>query len=123
MKILKKDVMRAAGSLQVCTGQEPGAEAAIHAMHDIYNDEHSEAVLLVDAENAFNSISRNVMIHNVSVVCPAISIYVSNCYQSAALLFVIGGKEILSKEGTTQGYPASMGTYALGNNSFTSFST
>ena len=76
MKILKKDVMHAAGSLQVCTGQEPGAEAAIHAMHDIYNDEHSKAVLLVAAENAFNSISRNVMIHNISVVCPAISTYV-----------------------------------------------
>ena len=68
--------MHAAGSLQVCTGQEPGAEAAIHAMHDIYNDEHSKAVLLVAAENAFNSISRNVMIHNISVVCPAISTYV-----------------------------------------------
>ena len=71
MKILKKDVMHAAGSLQVCTGQEPGAEAAIHAMHDIYNDEHSKAVL-----HAFNSINRNVMIHNISVVCPAISTYV-----------------------------------------------
>ena len=83
-------------------------------MHDIYNDEHSEAVLVVDAENAFNSINRNVMIHNVSVVCPAISTYVSNCYQSAARLFVIGRKEILTKEGTTQSDPTSMGTHALG---------
>ena len=46
-------------------------------MDDIYNDEQSEAVLLVDAENAFNSINRNVMIHNTSVVCPAISTYLS----------------------------------------------
>ena len=105
--------MQAAGSLQVCAGLEAGVEAAIRAMYDIYNDEHSEAVLLVDAENAFNSINRNVMIHNISVVCPAISTYVSNCYQSAARLFVIGWKEILTKEGTTQGDPTSMGTYAL----------
>ena len=84
-------------------------------MYDIYKDEHSEAVLLVDAENAFNSINRNVMIHNISVVCPAISTYVSDFYQSPARrLFVIGEKEILSKEGTTQGDPTSMGTYALG---------
>ena len=84
-------------------------------MYDIYKDEHSEAVLLVDAENAFNSIGRNVMIHNISVVCPAISTYVSDFYQSPARrLFVIGEKEILSKEGTTQGDPTSMGTYALG---------
>ena len=106
--------MHAAGSLQVCAGLEAGAEATIRAMHDIYNDEHSEAVLVVDAENAFNSINRNVMIHNVSVVCPAISTYVSNCYQSAARLFVIGRKEILTKEGTTQSDPTSMGTRALG---------
>ena len=106
--------MYAAGLLQVCTGQEAGTEAAIHAMYDICNDEHSEAVLLVNAENAFHSINRNVMIHDTSVVCPAISTYLSNCYQSAARLFVIGGKEILSKEGTTQGDPTSMKTYALG---------
>ena len=56
MNILKKDVMHAAGSLQVCAGQEAGAEAAIRTMCDIYNEEHSEAVLLVDGENAFNKM-------------------------------------------------------------------
>ena len=83
-------------------------------MYDIDNDEHSKAVLMVDAENSFNSINSNVMLHNISVVCPTISTFVSNCYQSAARLFEVGGKEILSKEGTTQGHPTSMGTYALG---------
>ena len=112
--IFKKDVMHAACSLQVCAGQEAGAQATIRAMYDIYNDEHSEAVLLVDAGNAFNSIKGKVMIDNISVVCPAISTYVSNCYQSAARLFAVGGKEILSKEETTQGDPTSMETYALG---------
>ena len=82
-------------------------------MYDIYNDEHSEVVLLVDAENAFNSINRKVMLHNISVGCPTISTCVSNCYQLAARPFVISGKEILSKEGTTQGNPP-MRTYALG---------
>ena len=106
--------MHTAGSLQVCAGQEAGTEAAIRAMYDIYNDEHSEEVVLVDAENAFNSINRNVMLHNISLLCPTISTYVSNCYQSPARFFVIIEKEILSKEGTTQGDSTSMGTYALG---------
>ena len=66
MNILKKDVMHAAGSLQVCAGQKAGAEAAIRAMYDIYKDEHSEAVLLVDAKNALNSIYRNVMLRTLS---------------------------------------------------------
>ena len=76
MKILNKDAMHAAGSLQIFAGQENRAEAAIRAMYEIYNNEHSEAVLLVDAKNAFNSIDRNVIIHNIFVVCPAISAYV-----------------------------------------------
>ena len=34
-------------------------------MYDIYNDKHSDAVLLVDDENAFNSINKNVMLINI----------------------------------------------------------
>jgi len=37
------------------------------------------------------------------LICPKISTFVSNCYTSPARLFVIGGFEISSKEGTTQG--------------------
>ena len=48
--ISKQDVMKAAGSLQVCAGQEAGAEAAIHAVHDIFKDHITEAVLLIDTE-------------------------------------------------------------------------
>ena len=36
-----------------------------------------------------------------------------NCYQSPARLFVSGGGEILSKEGTTQGDPLGMAMFAL----------
>ena len=42
---------------QLIAGQEAGAEAAIHAMQDIFANEDTEAVLLIDAENAFNSIN------------------------------------------------------------------
>ena len=38
MMISKQDVMKAAGSLQVFAGLEAGAEAAIHAVHDIFID-------------------------------------------------------------------------------------
>ena len=37
--LLKKDVPQAAGSLQLCGGQVAGSEAAIHAMHDIINND------------------------------------------------------------------------------------
>ena len=40
--------------------------------------------------------------------------YISNCYNTLARVFIIGGTEILSKEGTTQGDPTAMTTYASG---------
>lgn len=114
MRVAKKDIMESTGSLQVCAGQDAGAEAAIHAMHDIYENEETEAVLLIDAENAFNSINRKAMLHNIAVLCPLISTFMENCYNVPARLFVIGGKELSSKEGTTQGDPTSMAAYAIG---------
>ena len=57
MMIFKKDITDAAGPLQLSAGQEAGEEAAIHAIQDIFANEDTEAVLLIDAENAFNSIN------------------------------------------------------------------
>ena len=47
------------------------------------------------------------------VPCPEISIYVFNCYAVPSRLFVTGGLEILSEEGTTQGDPVAMPLYAI----------
>ena len=58
MTLLKGDVTQAAGALQVCAGQDGGCEAAIHAMKKAFDSEDCEAVLLVDASNAFNNLNR-----------------------------------------------------------------
>ena len=73
-----------------------------------------EVILLIDAENAINLINRKDMLHNLKFICPVIPTYISNCYMCPVRLFVIGRKELLSKEGTRQGDPKSMGAYALG---------
>ena len=114
MQIVKKDVTRAAGCLQLCAGQEARSEAAIHAMSDIYENNDTEAVLLVDAENAFNSINRKVLLHNTEYICPELATFIYNCYIIPARLFIIGGKELRLREGTTQGVPTAMATYAIG---------
>ena len=59
LHITREDIQQAAGSLQLCAGQMAGAEAAIHGMNLAFHDQGSDAVLLVDAINAFNLINRH----------------------------------------------------------------
>ena len=114
MSVVKGDVQDSVGSLQVCAGQAGGCEAAVHAMRTLYEEEDTDAVLLIDAANAFNSINRKAMLKNIERICPISYIYAYNCYAPHARLFVVGGKEIRSMEGTSQGDPPSMAFYAIG---------
>ena len=43
--IVKQDVETAAGSLQVCAGQEGGCEAAVHAMRQVFSAAEDNAVV------------------------------------------------------------------------------
>ena len=38
-------------------------ETAVKALRSMFSDDDSDETLLVDAENAFNQIHRNVMLH------------------------------------------------------------
>ena len=111
---IKGDIMESAGCLQLCAGQKAGCEAAAHAMREIFDDEGTDAVLFVDASNAFNSMNRHALLHNIQYLCPAMSTYLRNCYNHPSRLFVAGGKELLSAEGTTQGDPLAMPGYGIG---------
>ena len=113
VNIAKGDVVEASGSLQLCAGQKAGSEAAIHAMHTVFEADDTDAALLIDASNAFNALNRATALHNIRVLCPVIAVYAINTYRKSARLFITGGKEILSAEGTTQGDPLAMGLYAL----------
>ena len=112
-KVTKQDIVDACGSLQVCAGLTSGGEAAIHGMHSIFEADDTDAVLLIDASNAFNSLNRAAALHNTRILCPSISTYAINTYREPARLFVIGGKELTSAEGTTQGDPLAMSLYAI----------
>ena len=47
------------------------------------------------------------------VICPALATFAINTYRAPSRLFVTGGKEFISAEGTTQGDPLAMSMYAL----------
>ena len=112
--VTKEEIMASVGLLQVCAGNEADCEALVNAMKNIFEHEKSaEAVLLVDASNAFNSVNRKLFLHNINVICLVLATFVDNCNSSDSRLFLAGGGEIESKEGTTQGEPVAMATYAI----------
>ena len=115
MKVVADDVQGACGATQVCAGFEGGCEAAIHATRQMFQEDETEAALLVDAKNAFNSLNRKVALHNIARLCPAFYPFLVNCYRRPAKLHVSGCEDIMwSEEGTTQGDPCGMAMYALG---------
>ena len=110
----RNDIIDSVGSLQVCAGHKDGCEALIHTMNNIFQDEKTEVALLVNAADAFNAVNAKVFLHNINIVCPSITTFVHNCYSRPSRLFAIGGVEISSSEGTTQGDPVAMAVYAIG---------
>ena len=82
-------------------------------MHRIFEDKKTEAVTLVVAANAFNSVNHQVFRHNIFIICPPISTHVKNCNTLPSRLSIIGGTETPSSEGTTQGDPTAMSIYAI----------
>lgn len=111
---IKPEIMESAGCLQLCAGQKAGCEAAAHAMRDIFEEEETDAVLFIDASNAFNSLNRKALLHNIGYLCAPMATYIRNCYQKPSRLFIAGGKELKSAEGTTQGDPTAMPAYGVG---------
>ena len=113
LRLVHDDVEDACGFVQKCSGLLAGQEAAVHARQQLYEDKSVQGIFLVDAKNAFNTLNREAALHNIQHVCPALAVTLQNCYQAPSRLFVSGGGEILSREGTTQGDPLSMPFYAL----------
>ena len=71
------DFISSVCSLQGFGVHEEVCEAAIRAINAIFQE-----------WNAFNSINRNVFLHNISIIYPAIIVYMHTCHSSPSGLFV-----------------------------------
>jgi hypothetical protein len=116
--ITGSDVTEVCGSKQLCSGLPGGIEGAIHTMENIYEENCSQnndwGLLLVDANNAFNSLNRISALLEARVHWHRCSRFFYNTYRGHAELIVSGcSKRIFSKEGVTQGDPLSMLLYAI----------
>ena len=85
----------------------------IHAMSQVFVEEGTDGILLMDASNAFNQMNRSVALHNIQITCKEMSLYIINTYRSPSRLFVCGGGDILSQEGMTQGDLLAMPWYSI----------
>ena len=95
------------------TGLKGGAEAAIHAIREIFEQESTEAVILVDAENAFNKLNRQAALHNIQYLCPPLATVLINSYRKPSRLFITGGGEIITTERATLGDTLAMQFYGI----------
>ena len=82
-------------------------------MRHLFDDSVSQAVLLVDASNAFNNLNRQTALLNIHSLCPSLAPVLTNTYSSDVQLH-IDGETLYSCEGTTQGDPLAMAMYAIG---------
>ena len=90
LHITRGNIQQVAGSTQLCAGQIAGIEAAIHATRLTFSADTTEGALLVDTSNAFNSLNRQVVLHNIERLYPALSTVLTNTYHDPAHLFVDG---------------------------------
>ena len=70
----------------------------------IFDDDDTQAILLVDVSNAFNNLNRKTALHNIGIVCTSLATVLRNSYGDNADLYV-GGEVLASQEGTTQCLP------------------
>ena len=113
MKVIEWDVRKVTAPLQLCVGIPSACEAAVHSMEKALMQQDVQGLLLVDASNAFNSLNRQAALHNVPIICPALGRVFANTYSTPSRLFVSGGGEVRSREGTCQGDPLAMAIYAV----------
>ena len=113
ISIIRDEIQAVAGTVQLCAGQEARGEAAVHAIKPVFESPDADAVILVDATNAFNSLNRENALRNIQHLCPPIVKILINTYREDAQLY-IDGQTLLSQEGTTQVDPLAMAMFGIG---------
>lgn len=105
---------------QLCGGLSGGIEGAVHVMNGLFEERATEGskwgLLLVDAQNAFNSVNRIIALWYARMYWPSCARYLFNTYKGHAELVLQGSNgtgNMFSMEGVTQGDPLAMLLYGI----------
>ena len=109
---VRQDLASLGGNMQLCLCQKCGIEKAINLLRHSFDDPKIEAILLIDAKNAFNVPNRRTALENVKALCPSLRVVSAKSFCHPSHLY-IGMATILSQEGTTQGDPLAMAIYGI----------
>ena len=60
LSLVGGDIQSVTGAIQLCAGQQGGREAAVHAMHKIYDEGDADSILCLMLQNAFNSLNSSL---------------------------------------------------------------
>ena len=83
-------------------------------MENIFKDDETEAVSLVDASNALTLLNHLVALHKVQVLCPQFSPILINTYREISRMVFLEKNEIMSRGDTTQDDNLEMSFCAIG---------
>ena len=91
------EAQSACGVDQLACGMQSGIEGAVHAMSALYDDHSNDGwgFLLMDATNAFNSVSRAAALWNARVLWPSCSRFLFNTYRGYTFLLLKTSNEML----------------------------
>ena len=108
----KMDILHVIGDQQLCVSHMAVCGAAIHTLTDIFENNKCEAIVFVDASNAFNFMNHQVVLQNIQKILPLLAPVIINIYHTPSSLF-IDEDVIMSREGVTQGDPLAMAFYTI----------
>jgi hypothetical protein len=110
LRVFSADLKRVAGGDQLCVGQRAGIESAIHDLRTSFNASNEQCLLQIDADNAFNTLNRSLLLHNIDKICPLLKVILLNTYRKDS--FLPAAKELFfSREGLTQGDNLAMAAF------------
>ena len=88
-------------------------EIEIHAVHEIFNENKTDAILLVDFENTSNTINRKKILLNIGYLSPDLAAFIYICSVMPARLLIIGGKEFMQREEKTDNDQVAVLAYVI----------